>query len=110
MAANYQTLVLSLCLLVSPTLLPAQDKPPQGDNILKLEAIIRGNQQQPKVMTIVPWQTPTPKSPFARADLTPLPRTLQPLERQRFLREIALQQKLSEQQAGFRPAYPNEPQ
>ncbi|WP_416306154.1 hypothetical protein [Neptunicella sp. SCSIO 80796] len=109
MAINHQQLGLSLCLLLYPALLLAQDKP-QGGNILKLDAIIRGSQEQPKVMTIVPWQTPTPKSPFSRADLTPLPRTLAPLERRHFLREIALHEKLSGQQAGIQPAYPNEPQ
>ncbi len=61
-----------------------------GD-ILRLEETIRGNKEQPKVLSIVPWQLPL----HQRIDRNeqrwaPIKTKLKPLERNSFLKEIKL--------------------
>lgn len=61
-----------------------------GD-ILRLEETIRGNKEQPKVLSIVPWQLPL----HQRIDRNeqrwaPTATKLKPLERNSFLKEIKL--------------------
>ncbi len=61
-----------------------------GD-ILRLEETIRGNKEQPKVLSIVPWQLPL----HQRIDRNeqrwaPIKTRLKPMERNSFLKEIKL--------------------
>ena len=61
-----------------------------GD-ILRLEETIRGNKEQPKVLSIVPWQLPL----YQRIDRNeqrwaPIKTKLKPMERNSFLKEIKL--------------------
>jgi len=61
-----------------------------GD-ILRLEETIRGNKEQPKVLSIVPWQLPL----HQRIDRNeqrwaPIKTKLKPMERNSFLKEIKL--------------------
>jgi hypothetical protein len=68
---------------------------PKKTDVLQLEAIIRGNQQQPKVLTIVPWQSPEKRNALPSPVLQQVNRRLQPLERRNFLQEQRLFEKLS---------------
>jgi hypothetical protein len=59
--------------------------------LLRLEETIRGNKEQPKVLSIVPWQLPL----HQRIDRNeqrwaPIKTKLKPLERNSFLKEIKL--------------------
>lgn len=61
-----------------------------GD-VLRLEETIRGNKEQPKVLSIVPWQLPL----HQRIDRNenrwaPIKTSLKPLVRNKFLKEINL--------------------
>ena len=63
----------------------------QSGDILRLEETIRGNKEQPKVLSIVPWQLPL----HQRIDRNeqrwaPIKTQLKPLERNSFLKEIKL--------------------
>ncbi|MFT5276713.1 MAG: hypothetical protein ACI97K_002292 [Glaciecola sp.] len=63
----------------------------QTGDILRLEETIRGNKEQPKVLSIVPWQLPL----HQRIDRNeqrwaPIQTQLKPLERNSFLKEIKL--------------------
>ncbi|MFT6087220.1 MAG: hypothetical protein ACJAWT_000740 [Glaciecola sp.] len=60
-------------------------------DILRLEETIRGNKEQPKVLSIVPWQLPL----YQRIDRNeqrwaPIKTRLKSLERNSFLKEIKL--------------------
>ena len=105
---NYlRPLILSLLFVSASTGLMAQenetnDKPSElpavvqsgsanKDDVLRLEETIRGNKEQPKVLSIVPWQLPL----HQRIDRNeqrwaPIKTQLKALERNSFLKEIKL--------------------
>lgn len=64
--------------------------------ILKLEATIRGSREQPKVMSIVPWQPPTEKQPLPSPVLSRINQQFQALNRNEFRRQIDYFEKLSD--------------
>lgn len=61
-----------------------------AEEIMTMESTITGSQEQPQVMSIVPWQAPVPSSGLYR----PISRgaveneILQPLDREVFKREV----------------------
>ncbi|WP_229333606.1 hypothetical protein [Glaciecola sp. MH2013] len=62
-----------------------------GGEVLRLEETIRGNKEQPKVLSIVPWQLPL----HQRIDRNenrwaPIKTSLKPMVRNNFLKEINL--------------------
>ena len=63
---------------------------------LRLEATIRGNKEQPRVLSIVPWQLPKHRNIRGALLWTPMNTQPQPIERNRFLRRIALNQHFSD--------------
>ncbi len=70
-----------------------------GD-VLRLEETIRGNKEQPKVLSIVPWQLPL----HQRIDRNenrwaPIKTSLKPLVRNKFLKEINLLEGIQNSQA-----------
>jgi hypothetical protein len=72
------------------TVAPDGNVTSNGD-ILRLEETIRGNKEQPKVLSIVPWQLPL----YQRIDRNeqrwaPIKTRLKQLERNGFLKEIKL--------------------
>lgn len=87
---------LSLVLLVSFVLslgASAQDvDEAKSEEPLRLEATIRGNKEQPRVLSIVPWQLPKHRNIRGALQWTPMNTQPQPLERNRFLRRVALNQ------------------
>jgi hypothetical protein len=69
----------------------SEGKVPSSADILRLEETIRGNKEQPKVLSIVPWQLPL----YQRIDRNeqrwaPIKTRLKLLERNSFLKEIKL--------------------
>jgi hypothetical protein len=56
--------------------------------VIKLEDTIRGDQEQPKVLSIVPWQTPSVKPPLPSPILERINLKFAPLERAEFSREL----------------------
>ena len=77
-----------------------------GD-ILRLEETIRGNKEQPKVLSIVPWQLPL----YQRIDRNeqrwaPIKTKLKPLERNSFLKEIKLLKGVQNNQASTKADTP----
>lgn len=65
-----------------------------GDGVLRLEATIRGDQQQPRVLSIVPWDSP-PHRRISRVALTgEASNMMVPLHRHTFLQRIALHDQL----------------
>ncbi|AEP31742.1 hypothetical protein GNIT_3648 [Glaciecola nitratireducens FR1064] len=73
------------------------------DDILRLEETIRGNKEQPKVLSIVPWQLPL----YQRIDRNeqrwaPVKTKLKPMERNSFLKEIKLLKGIQNNQASMK--------
>ena len=71
-----------------------------SDDILRLEETIRGNKEQPKVLSIVPWQLPL----YQRIDRNeqrwaPMKTKLKSLERSSFLKKIKLLQGIQSSQS-----------
>ena len=65
--------------------------------VIQLAAIIRGNQQQPKILTIVPWQSPGRRNALPSPVWQQVKQQLRPIERRNFLQEQRLFEKLSKQ-------------
>lgn len=62
----------------------------QEPEVIKLEETIRGNQEQPKVLTIVPWQSPKAKQALPSPIVDRINKTFVPLQRDELLRQIEL--------------------
>ena len=84
---NKTLLVSALLLLCSG--LCAQ----QREQTVQLESTISGNQEQPKTIYVLPWQSPVSVIRIPGQPLLPQIPALSPLDRQQFLRFIALQQR-----------------
>lgn len=61
---------------------------------IQLEATIRGNREQPNVLSIVPWQPPSQKQSLPPSIEQRMARTFTPLQRDEFQRRIAHAEKL----------------
>ena len=59
---------------------------------VQLQTTISGNQEQPKTIYILPWQNPVSVIRIPGQPLTSSTPSVSPLDRQQFLRFIALQQ------------------
>ena len=75
--------VLVITMLITSTVIFAQ-----GPEVIKLEETIRGNQEQPKVLTIVPWQSPKAKESLPSSIVERINKTFKPLHRDELLRQI----------------------
>lgn len=93
---RFHTYHLSLMLLLPFTMsldANAQDvDEAKSEPPLRLEATIRGNKEQPRVLSIVPWQLPKHRNIRGALLWTPMNTKPQPIERNRFLRRVALNQ------------------
>lgn len=67
----------------------------QQQKVIQLEDTIRGNQEEPKVLTIVPWQAPTVKQALPSPILQRINLKFVALERDEFSRQL---QALNQQQ------------
>ena len=75
----------------------------QAPEVIKLEDTIRGNQEQPKVLTIVPWQAPSVKQSLPSQIVERINKGFVPLERDEFNHQL---QFLTEQQVN--DSYPEQ--
>ena len=60
----------------------------QQQEVITIEETIRGNQEQPKVLTIVPWQAPSLKEALPSQIVERINKQFAPLQRDEFLREL----------------------
>jgi hypothetical protein len=74
---------MALCLMSS--MLHAQEP-----SVIKLEETIRGNQEQPKVLTIVPWQSPKTKQALPSPIVERINKTFVPLQRDELKRQMKI--------------------
>ncbi len=74
---------MALCLMSS--MLNAQEP-----GVIKLEETIRGNQEQPKVLTIVPWQSPKAKQALPSPIVERINKKFVPLQRDELKRQIQI--------------------
>ena len=58
---------------------------------VKIETTVSGNQEQPKTIYVLPWQSPVSVIRIPGQPLLPQIPALSPLDRQQFLRFIAVQ-------------------
>jgi hypothetical protein len=61
---------------------------PLDKRVIKLETTIRGSREQPKVMSIVPWQPPSQKQVLPSPILQRIEQKFKPLKRDEFQRQI----------------------
>lgn len=96
---KYQKLVaLMMVLATVGHVPPMKAQEVQNDDApLRLEATIRGDKEQPRVLSIVPWQLPTHRNIEGTLSWKPQQATPTPLERTQFLRKMALSQQFSKQ-------------
>lgn len=64
--------------------------------VIRLEDTIRGNKEQPQVLTIVPWQLPTHKRIDEATKWQPVVSQLPPIERTSMLRNLQIFQQKNE--------------
>jgi hypothetical protein len=79
---------LTLVVLCLSTAVQAQ----QPAATVQLESTISGNQEQPKTIYVLPWQSPVSLIRIPGQPLEPEAITVSPLDRQQFLRFIAVEQ------------------
>ncbi|WP_232787786.1 hypothetical protein [Paraglaciecola sp. MB-3u-78] len=60
----------------------------QEPAVIQLEETIRGNQEQPKVLTIVPWQSPKTKQALPSPIVDRINKSFVPLQREELKRQI----------------------
>ena len=60
----------------------------QAPQVIKLEDTIQGNQEQPKVLTIVPWQSPSVAPSLPSQVSERINKRFAPLEREEFSRQL----------------------
>jgi hypothetical protein len=65
----------------------------QQQTTLQLDSTISGNQEQPKTIYVLPWQSPVSLIRIPGQPLQPEQAALSPLDRQQFRRFIAVQQR-----------------
>jgi hypothetical protein len=68
----------------------AAQQPISSSEILRLEETIRGNKEQPQVLTIVPWQLPSHQRINENKVWQPMIEDLPSIERGEFLRDLAV--------------------
>lgn len=62
----------------------------QQSAVIELEENIRGNQEQPKVLTIVPWQSPKTKQALPSPIVERINKQFVPLQRDEFKLQIQI--------------------
>jgi hypothetical protein len=62
----------------------------QQPEVIEIEETIRGNQEQPKVLTIVPWQLPKTKQALPSLIVERINKKFVPLQRDELKRQIKI--------------------
>lgn len=65
---------------------------------IRLEATIRGNKEQPSVLSIVPWQLPKHRTIEGALSWQPSVSEIQPIDRKRFLRKLSVSRAFNDRQ------------
>lgn len=65
-----------------------------ADGPIRLEATIRANKEQPRVLTIVPWQLPKYRQIEGALNWQPVMLEPQLIQRESFIRQLAIEQVL----------------
>lgn len=81
-------LPLLAALLVAVPAAYSQQKP---DEPLNIESTVQGSQEQPKTIYVLPWQQPVGQIRIPPSTLPLAKQSVSPLDRQQFLRFIAVQ-------------------
>lgn len=68
----------------------------QAESTVQVQSTISGNQEQPKTIYVLPWQSPVSVIRIPGQSLDAMQPTLSPLDRQQFLRFIAVQSAVTE--------------
>ncbi|MDF2177854.1 hypothetical protein P2G88_06285 [Aliiglaciecola sp. CAU 1673] len=97
-----QSGLLALLLVVLPVM--AQEPVDEDAQVLKLETTIRGDKEQPRVMSLVPWQLPRHRTVQGPGEWTPALNPPKPLERNAFMAEQRLWQRLGAEHLGMQDA------
>lgn len=79
---------LTVIHLILPCSFLASSVNAQQPEVIKLEETIRGNQEQPKVLTIVPWQSPKAKQALPSPIVERINKTFVPLQQDELKRQI----------------------
>lgn len=85
-----------LCALLA---VPALAAPKKGEANVVLHSTITGNQEQPKVLYIVPWQQPGSADRMAQPLQPMLNDVFAPIDRREFQRELKYRSQIEEQPA-----------
>ena len=80
---------LLMCCLVAAGFEVSAQQQVSEDSVIQLEATIRGNKEQPNVLSIVPWQLPQAKTIETQTSQSLILIDISPLTRAEFKREIA---------------------
>lgn len=75
---------------------PKKEKSTTKNGVLQLEDTIRGGREQPKVLSIVPWQPPRDKEQLPSPFVKRIEQDFQPLDRDEFRRRVTHFEKVSE--------------
>jgi hypothetical protein len=83
------SLLIAMCFVVLRSFL-GNIANAQQPEVIKLEETIRGNQEQPKVLTIVPWQSPKTKQALPSPIVERINKKFVPLQRGELQRQIKI--------------------
>ena len=81
--------LLGLLIIILSSGAIAQQNQTTEPNLVQLEATIRGDKEQPNVLSIVPWQLPMAKTVDGQVLDTVTMIDIQPMTRAQFQRELA---------------------
>lgn len=93
--------------LEQPVVLQQEAQQPiSTSEVLRLEETIRGNKEQPQVLTIVPWQLPSHQRINENKAWQPIIDRLPSIERGQFLRDLAVVSEITDEanDAGENPS------
>ncbi|TRY31972.1 hypothetical protein [Aliiglaciecola sp. M165] len=65
-----------------------QQRVSQRNGILQIQDTIRGSREQPKVLSIVPWQPPRDKASLPSPFVKRIEQDFMPLDREEFIRKV----------------------
>lgn len=85
--AGHQLALLAVLLLATP----AAQSQQKADEPLNIESTVQGSEEQPKTIYVLPWQQPVGQIRIPPSSLPLAKRSVSPLDRQQFLRFIAVQ-------------------
>lgn len=84
-------IILSLFIAGSSTVFAQSAERRDAAEPLRLEDTIRGNKEQPRVLSIVPWQLPKYRPIEGALDWQPSLITPRPIHRDSFTRQLAIE-------------------